>query len=186
MPQNPSTDELDRSDVAQAVEGHGDAYARLVRRHQPGIARQMWRFTRDPRAHAELVQDVFVNAYTSLRGFRGTGPFEHWLRKIAMRTGLALWRTRPRERALPDDPAARPADDPAGCTPSEAAELVNRALVLLPPRDRLVITLLHLEERSVVEVAQATGWSTALVKVQAWRARAKLRKVLQEQGWGGE
>jgi RNA polymerase sigma-70 factor (ECF subfamily) len=38
--------------------------------------------------------------------------------------------------------------------------------------------LLEIEERSVKEVAQLTGWSVPLVKVRAFRARAEMRKVL--------
>lgn len=172
----------DLLDAGLSREGDGEAFARLVRRHQAGVARQMWRFTRDPRAHAELVQDVFVAAFTSLRGYRGDGPFAHWLRKIAVRTGLAHWKAR--ERAgrmapLTENLPARFEGDPSGHSPAEAAELVHRALAALPPRDRLVITLMHVEERSVAETAELTGWSQTLVKVQAWRARRKLRKLLE-------
>jgi RNA polymerase sigma-70 factor (ECF subfamily) len=42
----------------------------------------------------------------------------------------------------------------------------------------LVITLLELEERSVKEISQLTGWSMTLVKVRAFRARAEMRKLL--------
>jgi RNA polymerase sigma-70 factor (ECF subfamily) len=45
--------------------------------------------------------------------------------------------------------------------------------------DRLVITLLDLEQRSVKEIAQMTGWSVTLVKVRAFRARRKLRALAQ-------
>jgi RNA polymerase sigma-70 factor (ECF subfamily) len=43
-----------------------------------------------------------------------------------------------------------------------------------------VITLLHLEERSTLEVSQMTGWSIPLVKVRAFRARHKMRKLWKE------
>jgi len=47
----------------------------------------------------------------------------------------------------------------------------------LNPSERLVITLLHLEERSSQEVSRMTGWSVSLVKVKAFRARHKMRKL---------
>jgi len=175
----------DGADARMAVEGDGEAYARLVRRHQVTVARQMWRFTRNEREHAELVQDVFVSAYMSLRGYRGSGPFLHWLRKIALRSGLAFWKRRAasaRQASLDEQTVARLAEDPAGHSAAEAGEVVHRALALLPPRDRLVLTLMHLEERSVAETAALLDWSPALVKVQAWRARAKLKKALQSLG----
>ena len=57
-------------------------------------------------------------------------------------------------------------------------ELVEKLMAGLNPEDRLVITLLHLEQKSVEEVRAITGWSGALVKVRAFRARAKMRKQL--------
>lgn len=175
----------DATDVRLAVGGDGDAYARLVRRHQDAVAARMWRFTRDPARHEELVQDVFVEAWRSLRGYRGTGPLAHWIGRIAVRVGYAFWRESDRRRRLKPLDAATVAalnSDPADRPAAEAAEIVHAALSHLPPRDRLVVTLLHLEERSVAEVAKLTGWSRSMVKVQAWRARKKLARLLS----GGE
>ncbi|MBI4579272.1 MAG: sigma-70 region 4 domain-containing protein [Planctomycetes bacterium] len=61
--------------------------------------------------------------------------------------------------------------------PSEAAELLHFLLAKLPPRDRLLLTLMYLEELPVARVAELTGWTKTLVKVQAHRAKAKLRKL---------
>jgi RNA polymerase sigma-70 factor (ECF subfamily) len=45
--------------------------------------------------------------------------------------------------------------------------------------ERLVITLLELEEKSVHETAELTGWSESNVKVRAFRARQALKKILE-------
>jgi RNA polymerase sigma-70 factor (ECF subfamily) len=168
-------------DIRRARSGDGAAFRRIVERHQREIGRMMWRFSRDPARHAELVQDVFVEAYMSLNGYRGHGPFAHWLRKIAVRAGLAHWRREKRNRHLPLDEAVASlaSDEPDAHGAREAAEIVHRALAELPPRDRLVLTLLHLEERSIAEIAEMTGWSRAMVKVQAWRARNKMKRLLE-------
>jgi len=60
-----------------------------------------------------------------------------------------------------------------------ARELVENLLSQLPPEDRLVISLLDLEEKSVKEIGKITGWSVSLVKVRAFRARRKLRKLAE-------
>jgi RNA polymerase sigma-70 factor, ECF subfamily len=59
-----------------------------------------------------------------------------------------------------------------------AKQLVARVLEQLTPAARLVITLLEIEERSIKEIAQLTGWSLPLVKVRAFRARAEMKKCL--------
>jgi RNA polymerase sigma-70 factor, ECF subfamily len=175
----------DAADVRGALAGDGAAFARIVRRHQGAVAARMWRFTRDRLQHEELVQDVFVEAWRSLRSYRGTGALAHWIGRIAVRVGYRFWRTSDRRRRvkpLGDAQIEALGGDPANSSAAEAAELVHAALAQLSPRDRLVVTLLHLEEHSVREVAELTGWSRSMVKVQAWRARKKLEKLLS----GGE
>ncbi|OGR61162.1 MAG: hypothetical protein A2X36_15450 [Elusimicrobia bacterium GWA2_69_24] len=171
----------DSADAGAARGGDGKAFARLIRRHEAAVAARMWRFTRDPGAHADLVQEVFVAAYQGLGGYRASGPFAHWLAVIAVRAGYAYWRARARRPDALDETAARRLAEspPPGTAAAEAGELVHRALACLPPRDRLVLTLLYLEGRTVAEAAELTGWSRVMVKVQAWRARAKLRKALE-------
>ena len=59
-------------------------------------------------------------------------------------------------------------------------ELLDWALGRLLPDDRMVVTLVHLENRSVSHTAQLLGWSKANVKIRAFRARRKLRKLIEE------
>jgi len=62
----------------------------------------------------------------------------------------------------------------------ESADEVAVTLEKLAPRDRLVLTLLYLESRSVAEAADLAGWSETMVKVQAHRARKRFRKLLEQ------
>jgi len=172
----------DLTDIRRCLNGDRDCYQRLIERHQQRIAALMWRFSREPATHEELVQDVFVEAYLSLGSYRARAPFEHWLARIATRVGYRFWRRQARERAT--SPLAIEEWDrilqPAGAdtAPKEAAELLNRLLMQLKPRDRLVLTLRYLEELSVAETAQRLGWSQALVKIQSLRARRRLKALV--------
>ena len=51
-------------------------------------------------------------------------------------------------------------------------------LAQLSPADRLLVTLLHLEERSIEDIHQLTGWSRPAIKVRAFRARNRMKKML--------
>jgi DNA-directed RNA polymerase specialized sigma24 family protein len=84
----------DASDIAATLSGDGEAYRRLVLRYQGIISQQMSRFSRDASVREELVHDIFVEAYMSLRSYRGTAPWLHWLRKVAVRVGYRYWRSR--------------------------------------------------------------------------------------------
>ncbi|HRU07484.1 MAG TPA: RNA polymerase sigma factor [Candidatus Brocadiia bacterium] len=175
-------DLVDQHDARLAAAGNREAFERLVKRHQGWVGRQMWRFSRDRGEQEALAQDVFVNAWLSLGSYRGDGPFEHWLSKIAVRTGYAFWRrARQRAETRPLD-EAKLAPAPEQASPAEAAEVVHGLLARLGPRDRVVVTLLNLEGRGVAEAAELLGWSRSLVKAQAWRARRKMRRMLEQAG----
>jgi len=57
-------------------------------------------------------------------------------------------------------------------------DLLEKLLAMLRPVERLVIDMLYLQERTIAEVQELTGWTATTVKVRAFRARQKLRKHL--------
>lgn len=177
-------DDTDTRDIYAALSGDGEAYASIIRRYQGRIAKRMWRFTRDQRQLEELVHDVFVEAYLGLKGFRHEAPLEHWLNRIATRVGYRFWKRRKREASrtisLQDWDGVMEVKGDGEIEAVEAGELLHHLLAQLPPRDRLVLTLRYLEDMSVEEAAENTGWSGAMVKVQTHRARKKLRALLEK------
>lgn len=176
-------DAADQTDIQLSLRGDGEAFGRLVQRYQDEIATQMWRFTRDGLVLEELVHDVFVEAYASLRSFRGEGPFLHWLRKLATRVGYRYWKRQKRQdehRVVLQDWDAVVDGRADDMERQEAAETLEFVMRQLSPADRLVLTLLHLEELPVAEVARRSGWSQVGVKVRAHRARKKLKALLEK------
>jgi RNA polymerase sigma-70 factor (ECF subfamily) len=181
-------------DVAASLKGDDDAYARLVLRYEKPITGLLWRFTRDPAQCEELVQQVFVEAYFSLRTYRGQAPLLHWLRRIATRTGYRFWREKaraPQGMPLPDADLIEQIEavEEDRLDPSEAAAVLHTLLGRLPPDDRLVLTLLYFENCGTKEIAERMGWTRAKVKTQALRARRKMKEiaekehVLERLGW---
>lgn len=178
----------DRQDIDQTRQGDPDAYRRLIERHQSHVGTILWRFSRDQATHEELVQDVFVEAYMSLNSFRGKAPFGHWLARIATRVGYRYWKEKARRRDVEPFSLAewdQIADDSGvieRIDAGQAADLLHGLLEQLPPRDRLVLMLRYMEGCDVAETARRTGWTKTMVKVQALRARDKLKKLLERSG----
>jgi RNA polymerase sigma-70 factor (ECF subfamily) len=181
-------------DVTASVKGDEDAYERLVRRYEKQITGLLWRFTRDPVQCEELVQQVFVEAYFSLKTYRGDAPLLHWLRRIATRTGYRFWREKakePQEMPLPDFEIMEQieAAEEDRIDPAEAAAVLHALLARLSAPDRLVLTLLYFERCGTQEIAERMGWSRAKVKTQALRARRKMKEIaerehlLERLGW---
>jgi RNA polymerase sigma-70 factor (ECF subfamily) len=178
-----TTDVLpDLADIRKSQNGDKDAFGRLVKRYQKHVSRLLWRFTRDCNTHEELVQECFVQAYLSLRTYRARAPFEHWISRIATRVGYRHWKQCNRHShvsLLDKDWQQMSQAHTDSMNPQQAAELVHILLAKLPHRDRLVLTLRYLEQCSVEETARRTGWSISLVKVQTYRAKQKLKKLLE-------
>jgi RNA polymerase sigma factor (sigma-70 family) len=184
------TAESDLTALLARVRGQDDDAARtLVERLYPLIIRIVRSHLPRRTAEDDLAQEIFVKLFSRLDQYqaRPETPFEHWVSRLAVRTCLDALRA---ERRRPEwrwadfsqqetawlefmlNDAAEPETDAAF-----AREVVERLLAQLPPDDRLVLVLLDLEQRPVKEIAQLTGWSGARVKVRAFRARRKLRKL---------
>jgi len=114
-------------------------------------------------------------------------PFEHWVSRVAVNTCLNQLRA---EKCRPElrwadlneaeaealEKVVSRAKDPDPSEQLASRELAHKMLETLSPQDRLILTLLDLEEHSVEEVRERTGWNASLIKVRAFRARLKLRK----------
>jgi len=175
--------------IARIRGGETAAFELLVARYQPKIFGVVRRYARRESDVQDVVQEIFVKVFQKLDSFRADAPFEHWLMRLAVRTCYDFLRQhqRNREHNITDLGDAEHESDileRSGSEPKEtdrtiaARELVDRVLSQLSPAARMVITLLEIEERSVKEIAQLTGWSETLVKVRAFRARAEMKKAL--------
>jgi RNA polymerase sigma-70 factor (ECF subfamily) len=180
------SDQADLGDIRATLAGDGEAYSRLISRYQNEISARMWRFSRDRRELEELVHDVFVEAYVSLKGFKAKAPFSHWLNRIATRVGYRFWkkqkRQSDRETPLQDWDQFLQDERQDAWEPREAAEMLHGLMAQLRPRDRLVLTLMYLEELSINDIAEQTGWSKTMVKVQVHRARKRLKALMVSLG----
>jgi RNA polymerase sigma-70 factor (ECF subfamily) len=175
--------ELDERQCRQCLAGDNRACGELLKRYEPRIARLMWRFTRNRTEHVELVQETMVQVYTSLPRFRwGKAPLEHWVMRIATRTGYQFWRSQKRRRNLqPLDEVDPPAPAEAGqMDATAAAAALHNLLAELPPADRLVLTLMYFEQCSLREIAKRAGWNETIVKMRVYRARQRLKKLIEE------
>jgi len=171
--------------VEATIGGDDYAFAELTRRHKSRVFGVAARFARDASEIEDICQEVFVQAYFKLRQFRRDSPFEHWVMRITTFKCYDYLRKRRRDGpAISADVLLESGYEPSAPeapSPHPDLERLHAAMAQLSPKERLIITLLELEERSVQDIASLTGWSAANVKVRAFRARATLRKLMENQ-----
>ena len=143
----------------------------------------------------DLAQDVFMKVFTRLAQYDRRSPLENWVSRIALNTcydRLRHQRSRSKvisytdlnveessflERALSEQPTELATSGSASY--EHARELIEKLLQALNPREQIAIRLLDLEERSVQDVCDITGWGASKVKVTAMRGRRKLAAELE-------
>jgi RNA polymerase sigma factor (sigma-70 family) len=183
---------FDFSRCLERVREHDQAASRqLVNELYPQVIRIVRSHLPRRVAEEDLAQDIFLKMFARLEQYQGNVPFPHWVSRIAVTTCIDQlraqkrrpefrWADLPEEQAelldhvLSDERQAIPGDALA------ARELVHKLLNQLKPDDRLVIHLLDLEQKTLVEISELTGWNQTLIKVRAFRARRKLQKLFQE------
>ncbi len=170
--------------IKATLGGDDGAFALLVTRYKRRIFSLAARFSRDNDELEDICQEAFIKAYENLKSFRRDAPFEHWLTRIAVRAchdAVRGKRHTYRHTSL-DEQALEVRDHAAEARQEarQAREVLARAMAMLKPDERVVITLLELEEYTVNEIAEMTGWSTSNVKVRAHRARQALKRVVEK------
>ena len=174
--------------------GDESAFAEIMRRYSPRVFRVASRYFRQRAQVEEAAQEVFLKAFTQLSSYEGRGSMEGWLTRIATNTCLNILRgmkRRPELTAseLTEDESVWLETKMAGAAEERhraeersrvASDLAERVLDTMSPDDRLVLTLVDGEDTPVKEVAEMTGWSESKVKVQAFRARRRMREAVEK------
>ena len=177
-----------------AREGDESAFEEIMRRYSPRVFRFAGKFFRQQSLVEEAAQEVFLKAFTELGSYEGRGSMEGWLTRITTNTCLNLLRSSKRrpeltvsdltedqnswlENNLIDAATERHQSNERSLV---AADLAGRVLQTLAPDDQLVLTLIDGEEASVKDVVKVTGWSESKVKVQAFRARRRMREAVEK------
>jgi RNA polymerase sigma-70 factor (ECF subfamily) len=177
-----------------ARDGDEDAFAEIVRRYSPRVFRFASRFFRQRSLVEEAAQEVFLKAFTQLGSYEGRGSMEGWLTRITTNTCLNILRSAKRRPELTvsdlTEDESTWLDSKLADVATErhqsherslvAADLAGRVLETMSPDDQLVLTMIDGEDAPVKEVASVTGWSESKVKVQAFRARRKMREAVEK------
>lgn len=183
---------LDVAVCVQRVRRGDEDAARLLLGHlYPLVIKLVRAYLPRRTGEEDLAQTVFMKIFAKLDQYSGKLPLEHWVSRIAINTclnELAAERIRPEVRradlseeqcvVLDNLPAETAPLDPSDSL--AAREIVEKLLASLPPRDRLLIQLLHLDGRTPREVQKLTGWNGALIRGRAFQARRRLKQHFQK------
>ena len=176
--------------VAEAQCGKLEAFEELVRRNSQVIYRALIAILGDHSDAQDAMQDTLLSAFKHIGGFQGRSKFSTWLVSIARNAALQRLRSRRNIESLEQSDTAEDRDfrprrvaawqenPEQSHSKAEMRELVEKGLLQLPPKYRVIVMLRDIEELSTDEVARQLGLSVPAVKTRLLRGRLMLREWL--------
>jgi RNA polymerase sigma-70 factor (ECF subfamily) len=182
----PSTDDHDL--VTAVLAQAPGAFERLVREYQGLCWHIIQRMVRHPEDTRELCQETFLRVHQCLHQFRYQSALKSWIGQVAYSVAKRhLERLRIPLADLADDGEGASLleqigdgfDLEAACADAQAEGVLHAAIETLPPLQRTLLTLYHLDELSIPEIATITGLAEGTIKSHLFRTRKQLRDLLE-------
>ena len=180
--------DADRALVEAVLANRAGAFEQLVRVYQGLCWHVIQRMVRHPEDTRELCQEAFLRVHRYLHQYRFDSPLKSWIGQVAYsvarrhleRKRIAL------AEAIDDEDGLSLLDNLGDGTDlqqdhaqADDERELHAAIERLPPLQRTILTLYHLEELPIGEIATITGLAEGTIKSHLFRSRNKLREILE-------
>ena len=178
----------DRALAVAVLANTPGAFERLVKQYQGLCFHIINRMVRQPDDTRELCQDTFLRVHRYLHQYRGESSLQAWIGQVA----YSVAKRHLERKRIPLQDAADPADHQAllenvgdafdlekANIDDESSRVLHEAIETLPPMQRTLLTLYHLDELPIGEIAAMTGLAEGTIKSHLFRSRQRLRQVLE-------
>ncbi len=169
--------------IKKVLNGDVEAYSYLVKQYQSLAIRTAMAVVKNEKDAQDVVQNSFIQAYTSLSKYRHEAKFSTWLCKIVINKSLTfIKRKRPQfleplgiiENSLvAENEAIVKLDN------EDLSKNLKKALLMIPAKEALSLQLYYLEEYSIDEIELLTGFTRSNIKVLLHRGRKNLNHILK-------
>ncbi len=172
--------------VISIVQGDKELFGELIDRYEPKFTRYVRRFTQQSEDVSDILQIVFIKAYTNLQSFDSSRSFNSWIYRIAHNECVNHLKKRGNEKVsfidfdtfFPHPFAQEEAD--ALSLSREDKEQLESSLSKISPKYREVLVLYYYDELSYQEIADVLHIPIATVGVRIKRGKDSLHKMLKD------
>lgn len=183
-------EESDAYLVKRSQEGDLKSFELLILKYQRRIFNVIFRIVRDRDAVDDLAQETFLNAFNSIKGFKGGSSFYTWAYRIAVNISINYLAKQKRAVFVDEGVLETEAVSerlPGGVVSPErraqnrqAAVAISRAVESLPDDIRTAITLREYEGLSYEEIAEVMDCPIGTVRSRIFRGREMLKDTLKD------
>jgi RNA polymerase sigma-70 factor, ECF subfamily len=173
--------------LRRAAAGDAAAFKELFIRHRADVARLVYRMLSAPSDLEDVVQEVFVQVFRSLKDFRGQSKFSTWLHRVTVNVVLMHRRSARSRPVLTEEAPSDFVADDRQPLPDEDAErsermrAFQRLLSRLADKKRAVFVLHELEGLAPAEIAEIVGAPVLTVRTRLFYARRELEAMLADE-----
>ncbi|PWN07867.1 RNA polymerase sigma factor [Rhodohalobacter mucosus] len=169
--------------ISQVLEGDKNAFRHIIRECQDGAFNLALSVLKDEHAAKDAVQRSFLKAYENLKSFKKESLFKTWFHRIVVNEAYQMMRKRgPEDRFKPDGLTNLTSDvnrTSKKINHDHKMFYINETLDRMKPDESLSLKLFYLDEYSINEMVEVTGWSTSKVKVTLHRARKSMKELME-------
>ncbi len=167
--------------VERLVQHDEKAFEALIDRYGGIVYTILYGYTTDKNTVDDIFQDVMIKIYQHIHSFRGESKLSVWIYQIALNTVRNIIKQKSGKTMIEIEENTVSED----FTPEDSVQnddtraMLDRAIAQLPPAWQSVIQLYYYESFSYDEIAQATGFPVGTVKTYLFRAKEKLKNILE-------
>ena len=171
---------MDDEVITQVLSGNTEAFRYFVKTYKDMAFNLAVSILKDESIAEEIVQDSFMKAFRGLKSFNRTAKFKTWFYRIVVNESYQKLRKAKKDIAVVDiDSVHVISHDRDSEEPSQNSINIEHAISLLPANEGLALTLFYLEDNSLKEMGEITGWTLSNTKVILHRARKSLRNKIE-------
>ncbi len=163
--------------IDKVLKGEVQTFRHLVNRYKNMAYSIAYGMVKNQPDAEEIVQNAFVKAFKNLASFKKEAKFSSWLYRIVVNQSLNHIKRHKKYRSSGDVDAIQAAQlitlnkASADLERMDKKELIQKVLQVLKAKESLVLQLHYLDEMSIKEIEESTGFSTSNIKVLLHRAR---------------
>lgn len=177
-------EKMDDIYIQKVLKGDADAFRFIIRSYKDMAYSLAMSVVKDEFIAQEVLQTSFVNAFSNLATFKGKSKFSTWLYRIVINEAFKLLKKQGNSTIIYGEPLVNTAceidDFSLQIEVDDKRYYINEALKKLSPKESLALRLFYLEENSIEEMIEITGWTSSNIKVILHRARTNMKQMLEE------
>ena len=164
--------------IRRCQDGDTNAMEEIYRGYKSSLFNLTYRYTRDLSSAEDLLQDIFIKIFTRIRKLRSPEAFNAWVYRTAINACISSTRRSGRGKHIPLNEIDKP--DQAEAANTHIRLDIEKAVSILPPKQKAVFLLHDVQGFTHGEIAQVMKWSEGTSKSQLFKARIKIRDQLKE------